>query len=164
MPLVSLPAAPASARKQGVYAVSRNRQPRLVQHLVAIEIRHRNLGRRNQPVVGVFELAARRRLRIRIRAAKQILGKLGQLPRPEQAAAVHHERRQHFGVSVLLRVQVQHEPDQRPLQARPRAHVHRKPRPAQLGRAFQVQNPQRSRRSPNAASAQNRSCASRPTS
>ena len=40
-------------------------------------------------------------------------------------------------------MQVEHEADQRPLQPRPGAHVHRKPRPAQLGRAFQVEDPQR---------------------
>jgi hypothetical protein len=44
---------------------------------------------------------------------------------------------------VLLRVQVEHEADQRPLQPRSRAHVNRKPRAAQLGRAFQVENAER---------------------
>ena len=44
---------------------------------------------------------------------------------------------------MLLRVHVEHKADQRPLQTRTGAHVHRKPRSAQLGRALQVKNPQR---------------------
>ena len=40
-------------------------------------------------------------------------------------------------------MQVEHEADQRPLQPRARAHVDRKPRSAQLGRAFQVENAKR---------------------
>ena len=37
-------------------------------------------------------------------------------------------------------MQVEHEADEGPLQPRPGAHVHRKPRTAQLGRALQVED------------------------
>ena len=48
----------------------RNRQARRVEHFVAIEIRHRNLGRRNQP-----------KIFFAVRHAEQILRELRQLAR-----------------------------------------------------------------------------------
>ena len=142
-------AARVLARRAGLGAeagrVGRERdgQPRFVENLVAIEIGDGNLGGGDEPVVVVFELAARGGLGIGIGAAEEVLGKLGQLAGAEERLGVDHERRQHFFVAVLLRVQVEHEADERPLQPRPRAHVDRKPRPAQLGRAFEVENAER---------------------
>ncbi len=142
MPLVSLPAAPASERKHAVYAVKHIGSRAIIQNLIAIEIRHRNLGGRNEPVVRVLVLAPCRALQIRFRGAEQIFCELRQLARPEQAAAVHDERRKHLGIPVLPDVHVEHEIGQRPLQPGARAHVDREPRPAQLGRALQVQDSQ----------------------
>ena len=80
----------------------RDGQPRLVENLVAIEIGDRNLGRGDQPVIVVFELAARDGLRIGVGAAEQVFGKLGQLAGAEERLRIDHERRQHFLVAVLL--------------------------------------------------------------
>ncbi len=129
--------------KAGRVRRQRDRQLVLVQNFVAIEVGDGHFGSGNEPVIVVLEFAPRHRIRVRIGAAKQVLGKLGQLAGAEETLAVHHERRQHLGVAVLLRVQVEHEADQRPLQPRPGAHVHRKARPAQLGRAFKVQDAKR---------------------
>ena len=125
-----------------------DRQPRLVQNLVAIKIGDRNLGGWYQPVIIVFVAAVRSTFGIGVRAAEQILGKLGQLPGAEERLAVDHKRRQHFRVAVAssfarARVQVEHEADQRPFEARSGAHVHRKARARELGRALQVENAQR---------------------
>ena len=49
---------------------------------------------------------------------EQVLRELGQLPGSEQAGGVHQERRQHLGVAVLARMHVEHEVDQRALEAR----------------------------------------------
>ena len=130
----------AEARRVGR---QRDGQPGFVENLVAIEVGDGNLGGGDQPVVVVFELAARSGLGVGIGAAEQILGKLGQLAGAEERLGVDHEGRQHLGVAVLLGVQVEHEADQRPLQPRSRAHVDGEARPAQLGGAFEVENAER---------------------
>ena len=118
-------------------------QARFVEDFVAIEIGDRNLGGGDEPVVVVFEFAAADRLRVGIGAAEKVFGKLGQLAGSEQALAVDHEGRQHFGVAVLLRVQVEHEADEGPFEPRARAHVDGEARAGELGGAFQVENAER---------------------
>jgi len=44
---------------------------------------------------------------------------------------------------VLRRVEVEHEADQRPLEARPCSHVDGEARAGELGGAFEIQNPKR---------------------
>ena len=95
---------------------------------------------------------------------KRSSANLGNCPVPKRTLRVDHEGRQHFGIAVLLRVQVEHEADQRPLQPRARAHVDGKPRAAQLGGAFQVENAQRFAKFPVRLRAQSRRSASRPRS
>ena len=65
---------------------------------------------------------------------------------------------------MLLRVHVEHEADQRPLQPRPRAHVNRKSRAGQLGRPLQVKNPQRLADFPVRLGLKVEACAFRPRS
>ena len=101
----------------------RDGQARFVENLVAVEIGDGNFGGWDQPVVVVLELAARDGVGVGIGAAEEVLGKLGQLAGAEERLGIDHERRQHFFVAVLLRVQVEHEADQRTFQPRPCAHV-----------------------------------------
>ena len=77
-----------------------------VQGLVAEKIGHRDFGRGREPEIGVLNL-------------EQIVLELGQLAGAKQAGGIDQERRQHFGVAVLARVNVQQEVDQRPLQLAP---------------------------------------------
>ena len=56
-------------------------QASFVENLVAIEIGDRHFGGGNQPVVVVFELAARNGLRIRVGTAEEVFGELGQAAR-----------------------------------------------------------------------------------
>ena len=115
----------AEARRVGA---ERDRQRVGVQRLVAIQIRHRNLGRRRQPDNRCLS------------HLEQILLELRQLPGAVEARRVDHERRQHFGIAVLARVHVEHEVDQRALQLRAQAPVHREPRAGDLGRALQIED------------------------
>ncbi len=94
-------------------------------------------------MVAVLELAAGHGLDIGIRAAEQVLGKLGQLPGAEERFAVDHEGRQNFLVAVPGGVHVEHEADQSPLHPCACAHVDRKARAAQLARPLHVQDAQR---------------------
>ncbi len=127
----------AEARRVGG---ERDGQPRFVENLVAIEIGDGNLGGGDEPVVAVFELAARNGLGVGIGAAEKIFGKLGQLAGAEERLGVDHERRQHFLVAVLLGVHVEHEADERALEPRACAHVDGEARAGELGGAFEVEN------------------------
>ncbi len=93
-------------------------------------------------MVVVLELTTRSGVGIGIGRAKQVLGKLWQLAGPEQRLRIDHEGRQHLGIAVLLRMQIEHKANQRPFQPRPSAHVDCKPRTAQLRRPLQIQNPE----------------------
>ena len=94
----------AKARRVGG---ERDRQPRLIKNFIAIKIRDRNFRRRNQPEI-FFAM----------RHAKKIGGKFRQLPGAIHRFGIHQIRRQNLGVSVLARVQIEHEVHQRPLQLR----------------------------------------------
>jgi hypothetical protein len=63
---------------------------------------------------------------------EQVLLELRQLPRAVQRRRLHEQRRPHLGVALLLRVQIQHELDQRPLEARPAPHSTAKRAPESL--------------------------------
>ena len=65
---------------------------------------------------------------------------MGKLPGAEEALRIDHEGRQDLGVAVLLGVHVEHEADERTLEARAGAHVDGKSRAAELGSAFQIEN------------------------
>ena len=102
MPLVSLPAAPASERKQGVSAVSRKRQLRLVHDLAGDEVGERHLGGRDQVMIAG--------------GAEQIVAELGQLAGAEQRLGADQIGHGHLGVAVLAGLQRQHELADRPLE------------------------------------------------
>ena len=72
-------------------------------HLIAVEGGDRDFGGRREPEI-VFG------------AAKALLGEFRQLAGAGEAGAVHQDRRQQFGVAPLG-MQVEHQGDQRPLQA-----------------------------------------------
>ncbi len=98
-----------------------------VQDFVAKKIGDRNFGRGREPEIGVLDL-------------EQIVLELGKLPGAEQAGRVDQERRQHFGIAVLARVNVQHEVDQRAFQPGADAPIDGKPRAGDFGGALQIQN------------------------
>ena len=100
-----------------------------IQHFIAIQIRHRYFCGGDQVVIGSLQL-------------EQIRLKLGQLPRAIKAIFIRDERRQHFGISVVLRMHIQHEIDQRAFQFRAQAHVNGKPRAGDLRRAIEIEDAQ----------------------
>ncbi len=64
-------------------------------------------------------------------------GELWQLPRAVHGFRIHQVRRQHFGVSMLAGVQVEHEVGQGAFQPRAQIPIHRKARAGQFHGAFQ---------------------------
>jgi hypothetical protein len=113
-------------------------QFRFVERLVAIEVRHRDFGGGDEPVVVVAIFA--RHETLRVGAAEEVFGKLRELAGSEQRFAVHHEGRQDFGVAVLARVKVEHEADQRALELRAVAPVDGEAGAGNFRRAFQVED------------------------
>ncbi len=107
MPRVSLPAAPASERKHGVWQTNFSGRSLGGDDLLAHEVGHRHLGGRNQ-------IEARCSPRMR----EQILLELRQLPGADQRVRVHQVRRIDLGVAVLAGVQVEHELRERAMQVR----------------------------------------------
>ena len=93
---------------------------------LAMKIRHRHFRRGREEHLVLFQPV-------------HVFLKLRQLRRPDHAIAPHQKRRTHFQVTVLARVQVEHELNQRPLQFRPRADKTDEPRAAQLRRALEVE-------------------------
>ena len=85
----------------------RNRQARLIQNFIAIKVRDRNFCSRNQPQI-FFAM----------RHAEKIGGKLGQLSGAVHRIRIHQIRRQNLGVSMLARMQIEHEVRQRAFELR----------------------------------------------
>ena len=78
------------------------RQIAAVENLAAVQVRQRHFGGRNEeqiPVAGDLE---------------QVLLELRQLTRAFERGTVDEERRLHLAVSVLARVQIEHEVDEGP--------------------------------------------------
>ena len=101
-----------------------------IEDLGPIQIRERHFGGRDQkeiPVAGDLE---------------QVLLELGQVAGAAQGVSVDQERRLDLDVAVLGRVQLQHEVDERPGQARTRAHQHRETRPGHPGRTLEIEDPE----------------------
>ncbi len=94
-------------------------------------------------MVVVFELAACHGFRVGVGAAEEVFSELGQLAGAEEALRIDHEGWQDLGVSVLLRMQVEHEADERTLEPRSGAHVDGKTRSAQFCGAFEVEDAER---------------------
>ena len=100
-----------------------------LQRLIAINVGHGDLGRRNQPKIVALAL-------------EKILLELGQLSGAVKAGRVHQERRQHFGITVFAGVRVEHEIDQRALQLRAHAPVERETGAGNLGGALEIEDAQ----------------------
>src|SRR5947209_20160161 len=75
-----------------------DRQPRIIEDLVTIQIGDRDLRRWHEPKV-----------LISMRHAEEVGGKLWQLSGSVHGFRVHHVWRQDFGVSVFFGVNVEHE-------------------------------------------------------
>src|SRR5262245_10550323 len=106
-----------------------DRQPMTVDDVVAIDIRHRHFCCWIEVVVRALDF-------------EQVLFEFRKLTGTKQTFAVHHEGRNDLGVSVFLRVNVQHEVDQRTFQSGPKAGQKRKARSCDFGGAFQIEYPE----------------------
>ncbi len=100
-----------------------------LQGFVAVDVGDGDFGGGNQPEILALAL-------------EQVFLELGQLAGAEQAAGVHHEGRQHFGVAVLAGVHVEHEVDERALQFGPQVPVEREAGAGDFGGALQVEDAQ----------------------
>ena len=112
MPRVSLPAAPASRRKHGRVGGVADRQVGGVEDLVAMEVRDRDLGRRDQ-----VQLVAGHDV--------HLVFLVGDLPGPAGAVGVDDGRRPDLGEAVLAGVDVEEPVDEAALERRAGALVDR---------------------------------------
>ena len=138
MPRVSRPAAPASARKQGVSAVQPQRQLFLGDDLLAHQVGQRAPRR--------WGSASGRRW-----CWNRSSANFGSWPVPKTASSSHQQRRRDLGVAVLAGLQVEHELAERALQPRQLALQHHEARAAHPGGGLEVhqaQAPRRGRRGP----------------
>src|SRR5207253_7926624 len=100
-----------------------------LQRFIAVDIGHRNFGGGNQPEIVVLAL-------------EQIGGEFRKLAGSVKALRVHQKGREHFGVAVATRVDIQKKIDQRALQARAHPPVERETRAGDLGGAVEIQDAQ----------------------
>ena len=143
MPRVSRPAAPASARKHGVSAVSRignsfssrmDSRTRFVSDTSAVGMRPRRsllVKRLNGIFIGGGQ-------QFTFDGPELIVFKLRQLPGAEHHGVAHQQRRIDLGIAVLVGVQVEHELPDRALQPRQTLLQHHKARAAQFRRGFEI--------------------------
>ena len=103
------------------------REVHAVKDVVAVVVRDRHLGRRNQPEV--VDLAV-----------VEVFSKLRELASAGHRVAVHDERRQHLGISLLLAVEVEHVLDERALEFRALAENHGEARARELHAAREVED------------------------
>ena len=106
-----------------------DRQLVRAQDLVVVEIRDRNLRRRDQEEV-------------LLRDVEHVLFKFRKLSGSRHRHSVHHERRKDLCVSVLLRMQVEHEVDDRSLQACSQSLVDRESGAGDLGGSLEIEDVQ----------------------
>ena len=130
MPRVSRPAAPASARKQGVSAVHRDRQARLLDDRLAHQIGERHLGGRNEPAaVGACGTDHRRTWAAgRCRTWSPSRTSSGRID---------------LAIAVLAGLQIEHELAKRPFQAGELSLQDDETCARQLGRGLEVHQAQR---------------------
>ncbi|MCG3162393.1 MAG: hypothetical protein JMDDDDMK_03643 [Acidobacteria bacterium] len=93
-----------------------------------MQIRQRHFGGRNQIVIALES------------QLEQIGFKFRKLSRAEERVVIDDERRQHLSITVLGRVQVEHEIDQRAFELRAEAGQNRKTRACNLRRALLIEN------------------------
>ena len=123
-------AARVAARRAGLSAKARcsSRHPYgqlvFVGDVLAHEIGQRDFGRRDEPVS--------------LARWKLILLELRKLCRAEHGVVPDEQRRVHFRIAVLGRVQVEHELGERPLEPRQRTLQHHEACAGQLGRRLEI--------------------------
>ena len=117
------------AAKAGSVRRERNRKPRPVKDLVAVQVRDRHFRRWNEPQIFVS-----------VRDSKQVCRELGKLPCTIHRVGVHQVRRQHFRISVLARVEIKHEVRQSALQLCPKVPVNRESCARKLDGALQIEH------------------------
>ena len=100
------------------------------QHLVAVEIGHRDFRRGDQPVIRALKL-------------EKVFLEFGQLASAEKTGGIDHEGWQDFRISVLARVHIQHEIGERPFQLGAHSRVDGKARAGDFGGALEIQNSER---------------------
>src|SRR4029079_16714288 len=117
---------PAEARR--VSGVT-DRQLIGAQDFLAMEVRYRHLR-------------GRRKIQLVAFAAVKLLLEFRQLRRPLQRLGPHEKGPRNLGVTVLARLQIEQEIDQRPLQPRPRAGETRERRARDLRRPLKIEQPE----------------------
>ena len=120
---------PRFAAKAGSVSRERNRKPRRVKDLVAVQVRDRDFRRWNEPQIFVS-----------VRDSKQVCSELGKVPRTIHRVGVHQVRRQHFCIPMLARVEIKHEVRQSTLQLCPKIPVNRESCARKLDRALQIEH------------------------
>ena len=124
-PRVSFPCAPASRRKHGEYATNAARERGAVEHFVTVEIRDRDLCRRDEKEVVIGERVL-------------LVLELRKLRCPEHGGAVHGERDPHLLVPVLPGMEVEHERHERSHEAGADPAKNDETRPGDLCAASQI--------------------------
>src|SRR5581483_5044519 len=107
----------------------RDGQPRAIEHFVAVEIRDRHFRSRDQP-------------QVRPLALEGIAGEFRQLSGTVHGIGVHEVRREDLGISVLARVQVEHEVGESAFELRTQVPIDREARAGKLGGTLEIQNAQ----------------------
>ena len=112
------------------------RQIRFAQNLPAMQVCHRRFGRGD-------EITFTKRLPVLpLLHGVCLIEKFRELPHTLHALGLHHERRAHFGIAVLVHVQVQQILDHRPFQARTPAGVEQKAATRQFGAPLEIDQAQ----------------------
>ncbi len=115
--------------KAGCVSGQANGKLRGIESFIAIEVRDRDFGGRDQPEI-LFA----------VRDAEQILRKFRQLARTVHGLRIHQVRRQNFGVAMLARVQIEHEICKSALESRSQRPIDGKAGSGKLGRAFEIEH------------------------
>mmetsp|Transcript_31312 Transcript_31312/g.72854 ORF Transcript_31312/g.72854 Transcript_31312/m.72854 type:complete len:301 (-) Transcript_31312:157-1059(-) len=124
----------AEARREGAV---RDRQRGLVEDLVSVKVRQRNLRRRDEEALSAVE---------RLGEAEEVVLELGQLAGALERLAAHEVGHHHLRVAMLSGVRVHKEGDERTLKARERTLQYREARSRQLGRRLHVEASKGARR------------------
>src|SRR5262245_29356868 len=117
----------AEARRVGRVT---QRQILLVQNLVAVQIRERNLGGRHEVIVALES------------KLEEVGFELRKLPSAEERVFVDYERRQNLAVAMFRSVQVEHEIDQRAFEFRAQPAQNGESGAGYLRRALLIENTQ----------------------
>ena len=93
-----LPVRARLTAKAGSICSKRNGQTAGIEQFIPVQIRNRDLSRRNQP-----------QLLLSMRNPEEIGGKLGKLSGPVHGFRIHHEGREDLDIAVLASVNIEHE-------------------------------------------------------